>query len=64
MKDAKKEGIFSDNFMILIAPLVAFLILVGICIYAFIYMYTLTIRRYIYVYIILHNTNYFFSKYA
>lgn len=35
MKDDKKEGFFSDNFMILIAPLVAFLILVGICIYAF-----------------------------
>ena len=35
MKDDQKEGFFSDNFMILIAPLVAFLILVGICIYAF-----------------------------
>jgi hypothetical protein len=35
MKDDKKEGFFSEDFMILIAPLVAFLILVGICIYAF-----------------------------
>jgi len=34
MKDDKKEGFFSEDFMILIAPLVAFLILVGICIYA------------------------------